>query len=112
MRDTKHRGSPTFVEPPLAVPMPVQGLRPRNGSGLTFTFILFRLFAVAATLLLALVAASAGTSSRLVALGEDDLTSQEISLVSSGKAARKGLAVLDDTSGSSEFRASDGRQRH
>lgn len=96
MRETKHRGSPTFCGA-----MPFQGLRPRNGSGLTFTFIVFRLFAVAATLLLALVAASSGTGSRLVAFCEDHVTPQG-SLVTSRDVTGRELAFLDGSpSGSS-----------
>jgi len=61
----------------------------------------FLLFAVVATLLLALVAAMTTTGSSLVALGEDHLTPQEASLVTSGDAAGKDLAFLDGSPSSS-----------
>src|SRR5205823_9892594 len=75
-----------------------------------------RLAALALTLVGALVAPSTGPGSRLVALGEDHISSQEPFLATSGDAAGSDLALLDGCASSSQFRVSDqrppGRQRH
>src|SRR5437764_2736426 len=80
-------------------------------SGLTL-----RLAALPLTLFGALVAASTGPSSRLVALGEDHISSQEAFVATSDDAVGSNLALLDGCASSSQFRVSDHwpprRQRH
>src|SRR5438105_397904 len=66
----RHATGPRLgLEPPLAFLCRFQLCGPRDGSGIIL--LIFVLFAVAAALLLAFVAASARTGSTLVALCED-----------------------------------------
>ncbi len=75
---------------------------------LTFTFIVIMLLAaLALTLVGALVAASTRPGSRLVALGEDHIWSQEVLVATSGDAAGSDLTWLDGNASSSQFRVSD-----
>src|SRR5437868_13331895 len=82
----------------------------------TFTRLALRLAALALTLVGALVAPSTGPGSRLVALGEDHISSQKPFVATSGDAAGSDLALLEGCDSSSQFRVSDqrppGRQRH
>src|SRR5262249_44152848 len=100
--DGPSAGEASSLEPPLAFPMPFQGLRTAPWLRLTFLPFLFALAAtVAVTFLLALLTASTRTRSSPVALGEDHLTPQRASLVTSGDAAGKDLAFLGGTPSSS-----------
>jgi hypothetical protein len=76
-----------------------------------FTFIpldlALRLAALALSLASALVAPSTGPGSRLVAFGEDYISSQKPSVGTSRDAPGSDLALLDGCASSSCFRISD-----
>jgi hypothetical protein len=73
----------------------------------TFSRFAFSLAALALSLVGALVAAPPRPGSRLVALGEDHISSQESVVATSGDAAGSDLALLDGWASSSQFRVSD-----
>ena len=113
--DTHHATGPR-LEPPLAflcrfkvlrVARCVRLRKDTTTSGFIFTLLLvgviftLRLLALVATLLLALLAAKTRTGSRLVALREDHIASQEASLADCNAAAGSDLAFLDDRRSSS-----------
>jgi len=74
---------------------------------LGFCRLALRLAALALTLLGALVASSTGPGSRLVAFGEDYISSQQPSVGTSRSAPGSGLAFLDGCARNSCFRVSD-----